>query len=543
MMSALRTGSIFMMAVLLFSCGTTEEAETVPYESAADQLIAEYGDTIVDRKSVDKVLELSKTVTLEWRSSGILSVVKQVEKQLKNLGKPTTSLTDIEDFTIGQALPGVEDWELAATGDTGTTSVTRTIKDTNPNKKYWECPPIKNIGKASCVMITDTAKKISLSSINPTALTATVDKLVENDALLKEESKKFRDYAKSYLENLALQTHKFGIEIGSIRAEWSMRKAAVCDNEVIDGKQIAQLRGVEESTIVLRNLVGLKDFEIRPKGSDCLKVGAHGATTDAKIKAAIKAHIEKTKKNQLMCADMSMLNPNVIEVFKQYEKGLVRGINAQLATVWVGTFRNGRPWKIKGKILVVKIDGCNPKDQIKYTTSPLVLDLDNDGLELTTKRVQFDLRATGQPQKVTWTGKREGFLALDLNKDGQITSGRELFGNRTLCGVERCADGAAALAMHDKNADGRIDAKDAVFSSLRIWVDGNHDGTTQSEEMQSLAQHGIKSFSLKANYVNRTVVGGKISLTLQVKTSKGTRTAYDVWFKNNAAPGFATPLF
>ena len=536
------------LITFLFSCGVPEETESGTYDTAADQLIAEYGDTKINVKAVDKVLELSKTITLDWRSKGILSLITALKKELASQGKTCKSLDQIEDFTIGQLLPGLEDWELAPKEDSTTTSVTHKLKNDNPNKKYEKCPPIEQKGKLSCVMITDTAKLLATKSIDPASISAAVDKMVEQDSLLKEEEQKFKDYAKSYLTNLATQIHKYGIDIATVRAEYTMREDKVCDNEVIDGKEIARLRGIEDSTIVLRNLVGLKDFQIRPKGAECLQLGSAGAATDAKIKAAIKKHIDKTKKDNPFCSDMSMVNPNVIAIYTAFEEGLVRGVKAQLATVWIGTFRNGRPWSIKGKVLVVKIDGCHAKDQIKYTTSPLVLDLDRDGLQLSTTRVAFDLRATGQPQSVTWTGKREGFLTLDLNNDGRITSGRELFGNRTLCGLERCADGAAALAMYDKksqggNADGRIDAGDAIFWSLGIWVDQNQDGQTQSDEMQSLAQHGITSFSLKPTYLDKKVAGGKISLSLQVNAKGGAMTAYDVWFHNLAAPGFSTPLF
>jgi hypothetical protein len=93
---------------------------------------------------------------------------------------------------------------------------------------------------------------------------------------------------------------------------------------------------------------------------------------------------------------------------------------------------------------------------VRYTTSPLVLDLDGDGLQLSTERVRFDLRATGQPQRVTWVGPREGFWAMDLNGDGRVTSGRELFGNHSDCHAEKCADGATALAIYDNPVMGAM---------------------------------------------------------------------------------------
>ena len=71
---------------ILFSCGTPEEAETGTYDTAADQLIAEYGDTKISTKAVDRVLELSKTITLDWRSKGITSLVAAVKTQLASEG-------------------------------------------------------------------------------------------------------------------------------------------------------------------------------------------------------------------------------------------------------------------------------------------------------------------------------------------------------------------------------------------------------------------------------------------------------------------------
>ncbi len=538
-MRAPRLLSICMIAFLC-SCGTPEEKADQTYDTAADQLIAEYDGT-VDKKAVDRVLELSKKITLDWRSKGIDNYVTTLKSYLKSKGMVSAKLDDIEDFTIGQLLPGLEDWDLAPKGS-GTSSVTYALKDGNPNKKYEKCPPIAQKGDLSCVMIVDTAKLLAEKNINPSSIQAAVDNMLDGDSLLKDEDKKFKDYAKSYLTNLATKIHKFGIDIATVRAEYTMRKEKVCDNKVIDGKEISKLRGIEDSTIVLRNLVGLKDFQVRPAGSECLKLGSAGKATNAKIDKAIKEHIKKTKDKNPFCSDMSNTNPNVIAIYKAFEDGLKRGIKAQLATVWIGTFRNGRPWSIKGKVIVVKIDGCHAKDQIKYTTSPLVLDLDRDGLDLTTSRVEFDLRATGQMQKVTWAGKREGFLVLDNNNDGRITSGRELFGNHSLCGLDTCADGAAALAQHDANKDGRINSADAVFWNLRVWVDANGDGESQASELKTLADHGITSIGLKAKYMDKQVKGGKISLTLQVEAKGGAMTAYDVWFHNNASPGFRAPL-
>ena len=79
---------------------------------------------------------------------------------------------------------------------------------------------------------------------------------------------------------------------------------------------------------------------------------------------------------------------------------------------------------------------------IAYTTKydPLILDLDGDGYNVETKEngTNFDLDKNGFAEKINWT-KKDGFLCLDLNGNGTIDNGGELFGDKTLL-----ADGTTA---------------------------------------------------------------------------------------------------
>ncbi|MFD2452660.1 hypothetical protein [Ideonella paludis] len=102
--------------------------------------------------------------------------------------------------------------------------------------------------------------------------------------------------------------------------------------------------------------------------------------------------------------------------------------------------------------------------------------------------VNFDVLDEGQASNVGWTDGRDGLLALDRNGNGRIDDGSELFGQgTTLADGRKAADGFVALAEADDNGDGLINAQDAVFAQLQVWVDGNLDGQTQAGSSKAWA--------------------------------------------------------
>jgi hypothetical protein len=141
--------------------------------------------------------------------------------------------------------------------------------------------------------------------------------------------------------------------------------------------------------------------------------------------------------------------------------------------------------------------------------SPIVVDLDGNGLKLTSAAdgVTFDLMADGQPVKVAWTrpDSRDAFLVLDRNHNGRIDDGAELFGNFTAqpATTDRNGkNGFLALAVFDQpdhggNGDGQITEDDAIYADLRLWIDANHDGVSQPEELKTLSECGVRAISLR----------------------------------------------
>ncbi len=131
---------------------------------------------------------------------------------------------------------------------------------------------------------------------------------------------------------------------------------------------------------------------------------------------------------------------------------------------------------------------------------PLSLDLDGDGLETMAQAgfngVLFDHDADGIKTATGWIGRDDGFLARDLNGNGQIDSGAELFGDSTrLRNGQLAKNGFAALADLDENADGRVDINDSAFASLRIWKDTNSNGVVDAGELRTLAETSITALN------------------------------------------------
>jgi hypothetical protein len=162
---------------------------------------------------------------------------------------------------------------------------------------------------------------------------------------------------------------------------------------------------------------------------------------------------------------------------------------------------------------------------------PLVLDLTGRGLDTTSldgSSVHFDLNNDFFSERTGWIGSGAGLLALDKNGNSKIDDVTELFGSFT-------GSGLGDLAQFDLNADGKIDAADAVFSKLRVWQDANGDGVTDAGELQSLSQLGIASISLNGQAVNGTTPQGTEIRTYSTftRTDGTTSGIYDAVFGND----------
>ena len=146
---------------------------------------------------------------------------------------------------------------------------------------------------------------------------------------------------------------------------------------------------------------------------------------------------------------------------------------------------------IRNQIRTSLRDLWNSAQLLNPFKDPLTLDLDGDGIETvaasTTNPILFDHDGDGTKNGTGWIKADDGFLVLDRNNNGTIDSGQELFGDSTpLAGGEAAADGFAALAQEDTNADGVVNNLDTRWSQLRVWQDLNQDGISQAGELLTM---------------------------------------------------------
>ncbi|MEI9425139.1 hypothetical protein O7A70_28665 [Mesorhizobium sp. Cs1299R1N1] len=149
---------------------------------------------------------------------------------------------------------------------------------------------------------------------------------------------------------------------------------------------------------------------------------------------------------------------------------------------------------------------------------PLILDLNGDGIHLSPldgSTVHFDFDGDGFAELTGWVSADDGILVRDVNGNGVVDSASELFGSST-------QDGFAVLETFDTNGDGKIDASDAVFSTLRVWRDLDQDGVADAGEMMTLAEAGIVSISLTRTDVAGTSAGHDVGYEAVFTRADGT---------------------
>jgi len=137
---------------------------------------------------------------------------------------------------------------------------------------------------------------------------------------------------------------------------------------------------------------------------------------------------------------------------------------------------------------------------------PLVLNFDTCATEIADQKFFFDLNADGKIDEMSALSSRSGYLALDINEDGKINNGSELFGTKS-------GDGFADLAKYDKDGNGWIDEADEVFDKLRIFaIDENGN-----EVQYKLKEKGVGALYLGNRETEFSITDQENRINAQVR--------------------------
>ena len=174
-------------------------------------------------------------------------------------------------------------------------------------------------------------------------------------------------------------------------------------------------------------------------------------------------------------------------------------------------------------------DGFGGAKTAQDNKDPLVIDLNKNGKYTNSQKegTHFDFDGEGFAEKTSWIESGDGLLVRDINHNGIIDDGSELFGDKTIMSNGKTAsNGFEALADLDSNKDGIIDEKDAAFNEIKVWIDKNNNGITDEGELFTLKDLDITSILL--NYTSKNFRDNDSTVTGISIVNKGDGSTYTI---------------
>ncbi|WP_418303045.1 calcium-binding protein [Neisseria meningitidis] len=311
---------------------------------------------------------------------------------------------------------------------------------------------------------------------------------------IKQGNEAFKNEINSLVHDMKAAGKEFGDDLNT---QWNnlTQAAEIIYNDIVDNTS----QGIEKGVKAIKEL----SEKMKNAASDL----ADGSAEKAKqvvedLAQAAKEAYENAKSTAEKAAQAA----------REFFKGLPSF--KDLAEKFRDLFPNPEGWIDDGHQCFAPWVKETKKRNGKYHVyDPLALDLDGDGIEtVATKGFSgslFDHNRDGIRTATGWVSADDGLLVRDLNGNGIIDNGAELFGDNTkLADGSFAKHGYAALAELDSNGDNIINAADAAFQTLRVWQDLNQDGISQANELRTLEELGIQSLDLAYKDVNKNLGNG-----------------------------------
>jgi hypothetical protein len=150
-----------------------------------------------------------------------------------------------------------------------------------------------------------------------------------------------------------------------------------------------------------------------------------------------------------------------------------------------------------------EVEGGVPMWMEQECNTPLLLSFDATPIEMiaaeSTPIATFDI--TMRPDScisTDWPTAVTPWLVIDLDGNGTIDGGHELFGSGTrLASGQHASNGFAALAEYDADGNELVDGNDPRFGELMLWRDWDADRFSTPDELSSLIDSGVVSLPVE----------------------------------------------
>lgn len=229
-----------------------------------------------------------------------------------------------------------------------------------------------------------------------------------------------------------------------------------------------------------------------------------------------KDELKDMAKNEMEIKDLWIAEHRGYERNEDGSVHVTRGKWKDHTMLYSGTDRIGRPmWEVideqKEKVGVWTQKSKLNNDEVKReekgrVASPLQIDVNGDGFQTQGKGFSFDIDADRVKDTTSWAAKDDIVLAKDVDGNGKIDGGQELFGNNTLTAGKKSgfANGYQALRATLNEVDKNI----------------LNDGKVTIDEMEKA---GLSALDSKCNMIKtedlRKTLGNGFEMTLDYTKS------------------------